>query len=228
MARPCISRAMSMIAVARRAGAALLIGVLALGLAPAARAQLMELDPEGKAAILADPATPFAGAVKADVTVVEYLDFNCPYCRKAAATLGQLLADDPQVRILYKDWPIFGGVSAYAARAALAAHWQGRYIAAHDILIDTPTRLASEAQVRGRLVLAGVDLARLDRDLTVHRGAIDDILARNAAEARALGFSGTPGIVVGLFVVPGSVGLNDLRTLVTASRRQEAPAPRRS
>ncbi len=219
---------MSMIAVVRRAGAALLIGVLALGLAPAARAQLMELDPQGVAAVLADPATPFAGKAGADVTVVEYLDFNCPYCRKAAVTLGQLLADDPKVRILYKDWPIFGGVSAYAARAALAAQWQGRYIAAHDILIDSPARLASETQVRDRLVLAGVDLGELDRDLTAHRGEIEAILARNAAEARALGFTGTPGLVVGAFVVPGLVALDNLRTLVTASRRQEAPAPRRS
>jgi len=219
---------MSMVAVARRAGAALLIGLLALGLAPAAEAQLMELTPEGRAAVLADPATPFAGPVKADVTVVEYLDFNCPYCRKAAVTVGQLLAADQKVRILYKDWPIFGGVSAYAARAALAAKWQGRYIAAHDILIDSPARLATEAQVRERLAFAGVDLAALDRDLADHREAIDAVLARNAAEARALGFSGTPGLVVGAFVVPGAVSLENMRTLVNASRRLEAPAPRRS
>jgi protein-disulfide isomerase len=219
---------MSMIAVVRRAGAALLIGILALGLVPAARAQVMELTPEGRAAVLADPATPFAGKVGADVTVVEFLDFNCPYCRKAAVTVGQLLAADPKVRILYKDWPIFGGVSVYAARAALAAQWQGRYLAAHDILIDTSARLASETQVRERLGLAGVDLDQLDRDLAAHRREIDDVLARNAAEARALNFSGTPGLVIGSFVVPGAVGLNDMRTMVNASRRLAATAPRRS
>jgi protein-disulfide isomerase len=219
---------MSMIAVVRRAGAALLIGVLALGLVPAARAQLMELTPEGRAAVLARPDTPFAGRPGADVTVVEFLDFNCPYCRKAAVTLGQLLAADPKVRILYKDWPIFGGVSVYAARAALAAQWQGRYLAAHDILIDTSARLASEAQVRERLGLAGVDLEQLDRDLAAHRREIDDVLARNAAEARALRFSGTPGLVVGAFVVPGAVSLDNMRTLVNVSRRAEAAAPRRS
>lgn len=217
---------MSMIAVLRRAGAALLIGCLAL--APAARAQLMELDPAGVAEVVGDPATPFAGQPGADVTVVEYLDFNCPYCRKAAVTLGQLIAADPKVRILYKDWPIFGGISVYAARAALAARWQGRYIAAHDILIDTPARLASEDQVRQRLAFAGVDLAQLDRDMATHKEAIDAILARNAAEARALGFSGTPGIIVGAFIVPGAVGLGDMRTLVGAARHPEAPARRHS
>ena len=218
---------MSMSAVARRAGAALLIGFLALAGA-ASRAQVMELTPAGRAAVLADPATPFAGKAGADVTVVEYLDFNCPYCRKAAVTLGQLLAGDAKVRILYKDFPIFGGVSTFAARAALAANWQGRYIAAHDILIDTPARLASEAQVRERLAFAGVDLAQLDRDLAAHEGAIDAILARNAAEARALGFTGTPGLVVGAFVVPGLVPLENLRTLINVSRRVQAPAQRRS
>jgi protein-disulfide isomerase len=210
---------MTMIPVHRRAAVALLLAALAVGAAPAARAQLMEVDPAGRAEVLADPATPFAGRAGADVTIVEYLDFNCPYCRKMAVTLGQLLGNDAKVRVLYKDWPIFGGVSAYAARAVLAAQWQGKYLAAHDILIDTQARLASEAQVRDRLVLAGVDLTRLDRDLTTHKGAIADILARNAAEARALGFTGTPGLLVGSFVIPGGVGLQDMHTLVDATRK---------
>jgi protein-disulfide isomerase len=213
---------MSMIAVVRRTGAGLLIGIvaacLALGAASAARAQLMKLTPEGRAEILGRPDTPFAGRPDADVTIVVYLDFNCPYCRKAAVTLGQLQADDPKVRILYKDWPIFGGVSLYAARAVLAAQWQGRYLAAHDILIDAPARLASESQVRERLVLAGVNLAQLDRDLAIHRGAIDDILARNNREARELSFTGTPGLIVGAFVAGGLLDLKDLRTLIAATR----------
>jgi protein-disulfide isomerase len=221
---------MSTIAVLRRAGPGLLLGVLVLGLAlaaaQAARAQLMTLSEAGRAEVLSDPATPFAGPAHGDVTIVEYLDFNCPYCRKAAVTLGQLLAADPGVRVLYKDWPIFGGVSDYAARAVLGAQWQGRYLAAHDVLIASPERLASESQVRERLAQAGVDLVRLDRDLVLHKGAIDDILARNAAEARALGFRGTPGLLVGVFVVPGGVSLDDMRTLVTASRRVARPTRR--
>jgi protein-disulfide isomerase len=213
----------------RRALAVVLVGVAAqvaaLAPAPAAGADLGMLTEAGRTAILANPATPFAGSAAADVTVVEYLDFNCPYCRKTAVTLGQLLAADPKVRILYKDWPIFGGVSVYAARAALAASWQGRYLAAHNILIDTSARLASESQVRGRLVLAGVDLARLDRDLDAHGGEIDAILARNDMEARALDFNGTPGLLIGDFVVPGALELGALRRLAKASRRPaSAPA----
>jgi protein-disulfide isomerase len=219
---------LSIIAAMRRAGAALLISVLAAGFAPVADSQVMELTPEGRTAVMADLHTPFAGRPDADVTVVEFLDFNCPYCRKAAATLNQLLAADRKVRVLYKDWPIFGGVSVYAARAALAAEWQGRYLAAHDILIDNPGRLASEAQVRDRLTVAGVDLARLDHDLAAHRPAIDAILARNADEARALGFTGTPGLIVGAYIAPGALSLEDLRTLLSATRQPAAPARRPS
>ena len=204
----------------RRAGAALALALLAWGsAAPGARAEMSQITDAGRAAILDRPATPFAGATGADVTVVEYLDFNCPYCRKAAVSLRQLMAADAKVRVLYKDWPIFGGVSAYAARAALAASWQGRYLAAHDILIDAPTRLASESQVRDRLALAGVDLPRLERDLAQHGAQIDAILARNAAEAQALNFSGTPGMVVGEVIVPGALGADDLAQLVRIARK---------
>ena len=219
---------MTLIAAFQRLRAALVITVATLAFAPATEAQVSQITQAGENAILAHPATPFAGSATADVTVVEYLDFNCPYCRKAAVTLTQFMAADPGVRVLYKDWPIFGGVSVYAARAALAAHWQGRYIAAHNILIDTPTRLASEAQVRERLAFAGVDLAQLDRDLAAHAEAIDAILARNDDEARALEFTGTPGLVVGEFVVPGALELDALKRLAAVSRRAPAaPAPQR-
>jgi protein-disulfide isomerase len=200
-----------------------LLGVVAFGalvlLGPPAPAQVIQITPAGRAEILAHPATPYAGAANGDVTVVEYLDFNCPYCRKTAVSLGQLIAAEPKVRVLYKDWPIFGGVSVYAARAALAANWQDRYLAAHNILIDSPVRLASEAQVRERLTLAGVDLARLDRDLAGHGGAIDEILARNDEEARALTLTGTPGLVIGDYIVPGALDVDKLRQLVALARK---------
>jgi protein-disulfide isomerase len=216
---------MTISAPARRAWAVLALFGLVIGLAPTpARAELSQITEAGKAAILARPATPYAGAAAGDVTVVEYLDFNCPYCRKAAVSLREVMTADPKVRVLYKDWPIFGGVSIYAARAALAANWQGRYLAAHNILINIPARLSSETQVRERLAFAGVDLPTLDRDLAVHGREIDAILARNDDEARALGFSGTPGMVIGDFVIPGALGADDLLTLVKAARR---PPPAR-
>jgi len=78
--------------------------------------------------------------------VVEYFDFNCPFCRKLAPSFRSLLKSDPKVAVVYKDWPIFGGVSVYAARCALAAQWQGQYGKAHEALIAAP-RLSQNGQV---------------------------------------------------------------------------------
>jgi protein-disulfide isomerase len=220
--------AMTARAAARRSSVLLAVGVIALLSAAtpaAAQAQVSRITEACKAQVRARPAAPFVGAATADVTVVEYLDFNCPYCKKAAVTLQQLMAADPKIRVLYKDWPIFGGVSDYAARATLAAGFQGRYVAAHNILIDSPGRLATEEQVRQKLTLAGVDIDQLDRDLVTHGRTIDAVLARNNQEALALGFTGTPGMVVGDFVVPGAVGLDDLRQMAKIARTLAHPAP---
>ncbi len=213
---------MNVMSGSRRLPIALVLGLASLMFASTASAQLSRITEAGKTVILAKPATPLAGSPTADVTVVEYLDFNCPYCKKAAVSLRQLMAADPKVKVLYKDWPIFGGVSVYAARVTLAANWQGKYIAAHNILIDTQSRLASEAQVRERLAFGGIDLAQLDRDLATHGAAIDAILARNDAEARALQLSGTPGLVIGDYLVPGALGEDNLQKLVDLARR---PSP---
>lgn len=208
-----------------RRGFLTLLALVALFGAPARAAEIRSITTEGLTAILARPDTPFAGSAVADVTVVEYLDFNCPYCRRIASTLTELIAGDRRIRILYKDWPIFGGASIYAARAALASGWQGRYLQAHDALVETPGRLASTDDVRKRLGAAGIDLDRLDRDLAAHGAAIDGILARNDAEARALSFEGTPGLVVGPFIVPGALDLDNLRKLVDVVRRSGETRP---
>ena len=196
---------------------ALMIVALAAGWADLAVGQARGVTVQGRAAILAAPATAFDGAKFGDQIVVEYLDFNCPYCKRQAISLKQLIAAEPRAKVLYKDWPIFGGVSAYAARAVLAAEWQGRYLAAHDGLISAPSRLSSTDQVREALKMAGVRLDRLDRDLNIHGAEIEAVLARNANEARLLGFTGTPGLVVGSFVIPGAVPLETLQKALSLS-----------
>lgn len=74
--------------------------------------------------LLRDPAAPFIGAENADVTIIGFVDYNCPYCKKMQPEIDGLLKADPKVRVLYKDWPIFGDVSETAARTALAAGYQ--------------------------------------------------------------------------------------------------------
>jgi protein-disulfide isomerase len=124
------------------------------------------------------------------------------------------------VRVLYRDWPIFGGVSVYAARAALAANYQGKYLQAHDALISNPGRLASETEVRDRLKGAGLDLALLDRDLVTHSADISALLKRVDSEAMHLHFEGTPGFVVGDFVEFGAPDLEGLKALAAETRKK--------
>ncbi len=176
------------------------------------------ITPAGHKEMLLNPGTPLAGAHAADVTIVEYFDYNCPYCKKMVPVLQGVLAKDPKVAVLYKDWPILGDVSVYAATEALAAGYQGKYLAAHDALISGP-RLASKDQVDDVLKGAGVDMAVLGKDRTKHAKDIADLLARNEDEANALDLKGTPGIVVGRQLLPGITDLANLEQLVAKSRK---------
>jgi protein-disulfide isomerase len=80
---------------------------------------------EQQRSILKDPGTAILGVENPDVTVVEYFDYNCPYCRKLAPSIHALVDSDHKIAVVFKDWPIFGGISVYAARSALASQWQG-------------------------------------------------------------------------------------------------------
>jgi len=195
------------------------LGLLVLcWLSAAAAAQDVALvTAAGQQALLTNPGTPIVGAQKPDVTVVEYFDYNCPYCKKLVPTLQALLAQDPKIGIVYKEWPILGPVSQYAAAAALAAGWQGKYLAAHDALIAGP-RLSTNAQVDALLQKAGVDLSALTKDRTQHAKEIQALLARNDEEAHALSLDGTPGLVIGRLRVPGIVGPDDLKKMIAQSR----------
>jgi protein-disulfide isomerase len=132
--------------------------------------------------------------------------------------LVKLLHVDPKVRILYKEWPIFGDVSEYAARSALAANWQNKFLTAHEALIGSANDLDNNAQVDAILKSVGVDLTQLARDRTAHAADITAILSRDAQEAAALGFKGTPGIVVGRQLLPRSLTVKELQQLTQDAR----------
>lgn len=167
--------------------------------APRARAEDAVLN---EAAVLRDPDIPVAGNPAGDITIVEYFDYQCPYCRKVEPELRQVVQDDGKVRLIFKDWPILGSASVYAARMVLATRFQQKYLQAHDALIGLNARL-TESRARELLAGAGVDVDRATRDLQSHADAIDAILARNKAQAEAFGFRGTPAFIVGKFRVPG-------------------------
>ena len=170
------------------------------------------------ASLAQPPLMPAAGAKDADVTIVEFFDYNCPFCKETAPELVKLLHVDPKVRILYKEWPLFGDVSEYAARSALAANWQGKFLTAHDALIGAANDLDKNSQVDAILESVGVDLTQLARDRTAHAAEITAILSRDAQEAAALGFKGTPGIVVGRQLLPRSLTVKELQQLTQSAR----------
>ena len=193
-------------------------------LGPTSGLRAQTLSAQAVGAITAQTQFPRAGAPHADVLIVEYLDYNCPYCRKSAPQLHQLLARDPGVQILYKEWPIFGDVSAYAARSALAANWQGKFLLAHDALIGATHDLDRNSDVDAVLRAAGLDMRRLDADRQTHAAQIDTVLARSARETHALGLQGTPVFLVGTHLITSSLNLGALLQLVARVRTESRAA----
>src|ERR1700686_3088135 len=110
-----------------------------------------------EALVLRDSDIPVAGNPNGDITIVEYFDYQCPYCRKVEPELRQVVHDDGKVRLVQKDWPVLGPVSVVAARMALACKYQDKYIQAHDALIGVNSKL-TEARIRGLLAAAKIDV----------------------------------------------------------------------
>jgi protein-disulfide isomerase len=171
-----------------------------------------------EALVLRDPEIPVAGNAAGNITIVEYFDYQCPYCRKIEPELRQVVHDDGKVRLVLKDWPILGPVSVMAARMVLASKYQEKFIQAHDALIGVNAKL-TEARIRELLAGAGIDVDRLDRDLASHAAAIDAILARNNDQAAAFEFRGTPSFIVGKFRVPGVLTMAQFGQAIADARK---------
>jgi len=171
-----------------------------------------------RAAILRDPAAPTAGNFKGDVTIVEWFDYQCPYCKKMNPELMKAVREDGHIRLVFKDWPIFGAASTYAAKLVLATKYQKKYEQAHNALMAIKGRLNID-RVRATLTKAGVDVARADRDLEKHRKDIDALLARNDEQASALGFQGTPAFIIGHYRVPGALDATNLKLAIQDARK---------
>jgi protein-disulfide isomerase len=199
------------------------VGAALLGAAAMPRSALAQGDETilTEALVLRDPEIPAAGNVDGDINIVEWFDYNCPYCRKIDPELRQVVQDDGKVRLVLKDWPILGEVSKIAARMALAAKYQDKFIRAHDAMIGVSSRL-TEPRIRELLAGAGVDMDRLNRDLTTNAKAIDTILARNNAQAEAFGFRGTPSFIVGKFRVPGVLTMAEFEMVIADARKAKA------
>ncbi|WP_291864768.1 DsbA family protein [Bradyrhizobium sp.] len=207
----------------REALCALGAGALMLGIDVGPGSALAQGDEKvlTEAMVLRDPDIPVTGNPDGDITIVEYFDYNCPYCRKVAPELRQVVQDDGKVRLVSKDWPVLGEVSMIAARMALASKYQDKYIQAHAALIGVASKLTAP-RIRELLGGAGIDLERLDRDLAANAQAIDAIIARNSEQALAFGFKGTPSFIVGKFRVPGVLTMAQFDQAIADARKAAA------
>ncbi|GAB1718213.1 MAG: DSBA oxidoreductase [Nitrobacter sp.] len=187
-----------------------------LRLAPAFAADSDDVLAEAK--VLRDPEIPPAGNAHGDITIVEFFDYNCPYCRRLAPELAQVVYDDGKVRMIFKDWPILGPVSVSASRLALASKYQGKFVAAHEALMSTSSRL-TEPRIRELLSGAGIDVERALKDMAANAGPIDAILTRNNEQATAFGFNGTPAFIIGKFRVPGVLTMAQLDQAIADARK---------
>ena len=207
--------------MASRRRALRLIGAGAAMLGAMPRAALAQAREPSEAAVLRDPDNPVLGNPDGDIAIVEWFDYNCPYCRKLEPELRQVVQDDGKIRLVLKDWPILGPVSVVAARMALASKYQGKYLQAHDALFGVSSRL-TEPRIDELLKEAGIDVDRAKRDLQVNGKAIDAMLARNNAQAEGLNFRGTPSFIVGKFRVPGVLTMDQFAQVIADARKAKA------
>jgi protein-disulfide isomerase len=216
-----MSDAMDMIRLNRRRLLGSL-GVSALGLSALSIPALAESDDVlTEALVLRDPDIPVAGNAGGNISIVEYFDYQCPYCRKVEPELRQVVHEDGKVRLVWKDWPILGPMSVTAARMAQASKYQDKFVEAHDALIAINAKL-TESKIREALSGGGVDIDRLDRDLASNESAISTTLARNNDQATAFEFRGTPAFIVGKFRVPGVLTMTQFTQVIADARQATA------
>lgn len=163
-----------------------------------------------------DPNAPVLGNPNGDVVVVEFYDYNCPYCRQAGEVVDALIKADPNVKVVYREWPILGEESVIATRASLAARNQGKYEEFHWALMNGKAR-ASEAVIMRLAQELGLDLEQLLADM--YSDAVNAHIQTSNELADALGFSGTPAFVVGDQLAPGLISIEEMQGLIAAARQ---------
>jgi protein-disulfide isomerase len=166
--------------------------------------------------LVAAPDDLVQGNPKGDVTLVEFFDYRCPYCKQVEPSLDALLKEDGKLRIVYKEFPILGEASTYATHVALAAKQQGKYAEFHRAMMATKGEIGDDAVLDVAAAL-GLDMAKLKADMAAPE--IDKLIDRNYALADALDIQGTPALIIGDTLIPGAADLDTLRKDIAAVRK---------
>jgi protein-disulfide isomerase len=164
-----------------------------------------------------DPAIPALANPEGDVTIVEIVDYQCPYCKLCYLEIMKLVAEDAGIRLVMKDLPVFGPASEFAARALLASTDNANYASAVDALMRNERKL-SKRRAKVLLEGAGIDTTMLDERIEARKPIIDQILARNASQATEFKLTGTPALLVGSVLYRHGLPLADLKKAVANAR----------
>lgn len=161
---------------------------------------------------------PMAGNLKGDVTIAEFFDYRCGYCRKAYGYLHEAVKNDGNTRIVYKEYPIFGG-DPIMSKAALAAHLQGKYEDMHKAFMTSEGHLGMEevVDIAGRL---GLDLEKFKKD--IKSAEVEKELKENFELGSKLKIDGTPAFIIGDKVFAGLLSVDDLEAKIKEARERKA------
>lgn len=165
-----------------------------------------------------DPNAPVLGNPDGDITIVEFFDYNCPYCKRVKPEIQALLENDPNIRLVYREWPILGEGSVFAARAALASRNQGKYEEFHWAMMGLQGR-AEEASVMQVAADIGLDVEQLRADMDAPE--IDAHISLSMDLTASLGFNGTPSFVIGDALVAGFAETAELESHVQSAREAQ-------
>jgi len=166
--------------------------------------------------LVADPSSPVGGNPKGDVTIVEFFDYRCPYCKEVEPSLEALLKEDRGIRLVYKEFPILGPASVYAAHVALAARAQGKYDEFHRAMMAVKGTI-DEDVVRRTAAASGIDVKALDG--AIDAPDIDRIIKSNYELAQSLEIDGTPAFIIGNYLLPGVPDMDTLHKLIAEIRK---------
>jgi protein-disulfide isomerase len=168
--------------------------------------------------IFFDNDVPVLGNPKGDVTIAEYFDYQCGYCKSVHPVVAKVVKEDGNVRLIMKDWPVFGAASVFAAQAVLAAAELGKYQAAQDALFKLSGQLTPD-RVQQTLEEIGISKDALKTAVNANSKQIAGVLDRNWLQAEGLNFQGTPSFVIGATLYPGALQESDLKEAIAKARK---------
>ncbi len=155
------------------------------------------------------------GNPDASFIIYEYSDYNCGYCKRLFNTLQTLISEDDDLLIVVKEFPILAKSSVLAAKAALAAEEQGRFAEYHNALMTSVGGITQDS-LQSIATMVGLDLSLYNEAISSNR--FDKILQRNMNAGRAIGIEGTPALLIGEQIIPGAIGLEEIKALIKAER----------